>query len=256
MSMVQIYKIEFLKVMKKPITAILLIPLLLPLFYAISIRTDASFLNWGGQMNAISFSYMMWMMLQILGLTHVLFALSATHYFAHELEGGQIKGMLVRGCCRSKLLISKVLVQMSLLIGTYIIFYLFSTVLFLILGLKELMTQFQYTPLMRSEILAMGLGDLIYLVGIAMIITLVLCLGLYKRSLSSFLIGVSFHYVLILSQFFPIAKYFSPDYVAYQLTSSEGIPLGVGALMLGAYVLLTLIPIIVAIKKFNQIDIS
>lgn len=254
MNLIKIYKIELLKAFKKPITATLLIPLILPLFYALSMITDASFLEFEGGFNVLLLSNIMWSMLQILGLAHVLFALYVAYNFANELEGGQIKGLLVRGCSRTKLLMSKVLVQLTFLIGTYIGFYLFSFAIFAFS--YQIENQFESIGIVNGDLLDMLLADMIYLSGISIIMMIVLCAGLYKRPLSSFLIGVSLHFISLLLQFLPVAKYLSPNYVADQVSTSINFSSMMGVVMLMLYVILAVIPMIVATNKFNKMDIS
>lgn len=254
MKIRKIYTIEIHKALKKTITAVLLVSLVLPLFYTISVFVDASYMDIEGEFNMFMSASVYWKMLQYICLPQILLALLATQSFGYELENGQIKMLLAKGSGRSKLLISKILVNVTLLLASYIIFFLFSYILeWLFYGNTfQLYMFFEWVTADNARFL---LVDAIYLINIICISNIVVCLSLFKKPFTSFMVGVGISLMSMLLQYFPIIKYFIPMYVADQLTSYTISTIKAMAAFL-IYVIMAVIPVIIAIKKFNQLDIK
>lgn len=253
MKIRKIYAIEMRKAIKNPITAVLLVSLVVPLFYAISIYIDASYLDMEGELDMFLSAATNWIMLQYICLPQILLALIATRTFGYELDEGQIKMLLAKGCGRTKLLLSKILVNLTLLMGLYITFYLFSYFLYFLFGGSFHLSEFvEWTTTAGSRFLLM---DAIYLINIFIISNIVVCLSLYIKPFTSFMIGVGISLMTMLLQYFPVIKYFLPMYVADQL-SSMSISITLAIIAFCTYVVIAIAPVIIAIKKFNRIDIK
>ena len=249
----EIYLIEMRKVLKKPITAVLLVALILPLFYAVSIYTDASYISMEGELNIFLLATTNWIMLQYICLPQILLSLTMTQIWGYELEEGQINIFLLKGTGRTKLLISKVLVNLTLLIGLYVVFYLFSFIVYLPYdGMVSLSSLIEWFSLNAGRFL---LIDALYLVNIFIISNIVMCLSLFYKPFTSFMIGVGISLMTMLLQYFPVIKCFLPMYIANQV-SAMSISTSRAVVAFCMFIFIALVPIIVAIKKINKIDIK
>lgn len=253
-KMKHVIKIELFKVMRKPITACLLIPLFLPLFYSISEITNASYIDVEGSFNMYMSVSVYWKMLQYICLPQILLALVATQNFGYELEDGQIKIMLLKGCTRKKMLCCKVVVNIILLLGSYVIFFAFSYIIEWILQGQQF-DMSTFLSWIAADHARFLIVDAIYLVNIIMISNIVICLCVYIKPFASFMIGVGISLMCILLQYFPKIKYCIPMYVADQLTNCE-ISIVVAVVALICYVAMSMIPIVIALKKFDYMDIK
>ncbi|MFP3156087.1 ABC transporter permease [Lachnospiraceae bacterium ZAX-1] len=249
----EIYAIEMRKVLKKPITAVLLVAFILPLFYAVSIYTDAAYIYTEGESDIFSSALMNWIMLQYICLPQILISLIATKGFGYELEEGQIKMLLLIGVGRTKLLLSKVFVNLTLLMGLYATFYIFSYIVYIPCdGMVRMDIFVEWLSMDAGRFL---LIDALYLVNIFMISNVVVCLSLFCKPFTSFMIGVGISLMAMLLQYFPVVKYFLPMYVANQVTSMT-ISTTSAVLAFCIFVFIAFVPIMIAIKKFNKIDIK
>jgi len=252
-SIREIYIIEMRKTLKRPITAILLVSLILPLFYALSIYTGASYISMDGKLNVFLLAATNWIMLQYICLPQILLSLITTQNFGYEIEEGQVKMLLLKGTGRTKLLLSKVFVNLTLLIGLYLIFYMFSYLVYLPYdGIVSFYVFIEWITLNAGRFL---LIDAMYLVNIFIISNFVLCLSLFYKPFTSFMIGVGVSLMTMLLQYFPIIKYLLPMYVANQVTTMS-ISATIAIIAFCVYLFIAILPIMIAIKKFNRIDIK
>lgn len=253
MKLFQIYKEELLKILKKPITLVLLIAFVLPLFYGISIVSNAKHIVVQGDFDAILFSSVNWNMLTMTGVPEILFALITTHIFAYEMERGQIRILYLRVCDRKKILLSKMLTMLTLMIGFYLAYYLWCFLIYYIFIVR--------TPIGNGDFLGSiesvqyMVMDLIYLIQIMIVCNIVFLLGLHFKAFVSFMMGIGLTTVFIVFQFFPTVKYFVPVYIATAL-SQHMITTETALLLCIMYLSISFVPAVIAIQKFRRVDIK
>ncbi|HPU63428.1 MAG TPA: ABC transporter permease [Mobilitalea sp.] len=250
MSLFQIYKVELLKILKRPITYLLLINYILPAFYTISIVTNAKHMMVQGTFDPIIFSSVNWNMLTMVGLLEVLFAVITAQIFAYEFEKGQLKLLVVRVGSRKKLLLAKILTIISLLVLTYLLFYVFCILLFYVFITKTQIGGGKFS--LKS--MAFMLQDLIYIVQMFIVSSVVLLLSFYFKSATTVMLGIGLTSVLLILQFFPTLKYFVPAYLATALSHSQ-ISVQLAAVLCGLYFIIALVILYLSFKKFEKADI-
>lgn len=252
MKLGQVYKEELFKIIKRPIIYILLIALVLPIFYGISIITNAKHIMVQGDFDAILFASVNWNMLTMTGVPEILFALITTHIFAYEIERGQLRLLYLRVCSRKKIILSKIFTMLTLMMIFYLFFYICCFGVYYIFIVQ--------TPLgsgaFLSSISSMSymLMDLIYLIQIMIVCGIVFCFGLYFKAFISFIMGVGLTTIFILFQFFPTIKYFVPSYIATAL-SQQKITTGLAAVLCFLYLGISCIPAVIVVQKFGRNDI-
>jgi len=252
MSLIKLYKSELYKYIKKPITLVLLITLVLPVFYGISTAQNASYVEVQGDFDALLFASINWNMLTMTGVPEVLFGLVATHIFAYEIERGQIRTLLVKVCDRTKLIISKVLVQMTLIVGIYVLFYLVSFLVYYTIIVKTPLGNGSFGSI---ENLHFSIMDLIYLIQILLISNVVFLLGLYYKAFTSFMIGIGITVTFMFLEYFPVIKYFITSYTATALSYSQ--ISAIQALLLNClFLVVAFLPTFFIIRRFKEIDIK
>lgn len=253
MKMYQIYKEEVFKIIRKPITLVLLIALILPLFYGVSIVMNAKHVIVQGDFDAILFASVNWNMLTMTGVPEILFALITTHIFAYEMERGQIRLLYLRVCDRKKILLSKMFAMLTVMLVFYIIYYFWCFGIYYIFIVR--------TPLGNGMLLGAVSSlqymvmDLIYLIQIMIVCSLVFLLGLKFKAFVSFMMGIGLTTIFIVFQFFPTIKYFVPAYIATAL-SQQIITPRLALMLCCVYLSISFIPAIMAIKKFEGVDIK
>jgi len=254
MRFYQIYKIEMFKLMKKRVTWVLLICLVLPLFYGVSIVGNASHIMVQGEFDALTFASINWNMLTMTGVPEILFALIAANTLASELEKGQLRQLVIKVCNRQRLVIAKATALISLMFLSYIIYCLFSIAIYYIFIVQ--------TPLGTGEFLGDGiysiqfvLMDLIYLIQIMIVANIVLLLGLHHKASVSFMMGIGITTLFIVCEFFGTVKYFIPAYIATAL-SYQQMSTGLASVLCIFYFLVGIIPIFITANKFEKIDIN
>jgi len=250
MSLFQVYKVELVKMLKRPITYILLINYILPAFYTISIVTNAKHMMVQGEFDFIIFASVNWNMLTMVGLLEVLFAILTAQIFAYELEKGQIRLLTVRVGSRKKILVAKILTIATLVLLTYLIFYAFCIILYFGFIINTSIGGGRFT--LRS--LEFMLQDLIYIVQMFIVSGVVLLLSFYFKATATIMLGIGLTSVFLILQFFPTLKYFVPAYLATALSYSQ-ISTSLAAALCGAYFMLSLVLIYLSIKKFEKMDI-
>lgn len=253
MKLYQVYKEELFKILKKPITLILLITLILPLFYGISIVMNAKHVIVQGDFDAVLFASVNWNMLTMTGVPEILFALITTHIFAYEMERGQIRLLYLRVCDRKKILLSKMLAMLTVMMGFYLMFYLWSFGVYYIFIVQTPLGNGMFLSSISS--LQYGVMDLIYLIQIMIVSSLVFWFGLKFKAFVSFMMGIGLTTIFIVFQFFPTIKYFVPAYIATAL-SQQMITYGLALVLCMMYLGISFIPAVLAIKQFGRVDIK
>jgi len=250
MKLFQLYKVEMYKILKRPITYILLINYILPAFYSLSIAANAKHMMVQGKFDPIIFASVNWNMLTMVGILEVLFAILTAQIFAYELEKGQIRLFAFRTGSRTNLLLAKVLAIASLLVLTYLIFYVFCFILYYVFIIN--------TPIGGGKFsiksLEFMLQDLIYIVQMFIVSGMVLLLSFYFKAATTIMMGIGITSTLLVLQFFPTIKYFVPAYLATALSYSQ-ISAKLAAVLCGLYFILALVILYFSFKKFEKIDI-
>lgn len=250
MTLYQIYKVELLKILKKPIVLILCINFILPLFYTMSIFSNAEYLTVQGEFSAIIFASVNWNMLTMAGIMEVLFAIITAQIFAYELEKGQIRLLAIRVCSRKKLMLAKVFTLVTLLVLTYVVFYLFCFALYFMVIVNTSLGTGEF----GINSLEFMLQDLIYIVQLLIVTCVVFLLSLYFKASVSMMLGIGLTAIFIFMQFFPVIKYFVPAYLATALSYSQ-ISTKNAAVLCGVYFIFALLPLAFALQKFEKIDL-
>lgn len=250
MSLFQIYKVELLKITKKPIIFILLINFVLPAFYTISIVTNAKYMTVQGEIDAIIFASINWNMLTMVGVLEVLFAILTAQICAYELEKGQIKLLTLRVGSRKKLLLAKVLTITSLLVITYLLFYVFCIILYYTFITK---TPFGVGKFGINSLEFM-LQDLIYIVQLFIVTNVVFLLSFYFKATATVMLGIGLTSLFLIMQFFPTVKYFVPAYLATALSYSL-ISTKLAAFLCGLYFILGIVILWFSFRKFEKIEL-
>ena len=253
MKLCQIYKEEVFKITRKPITLVLLIALILPLFYGVSIIVNAKHVIVQGDFDAILFASVNWNMLTMTGVPEILFALITTHIFAYEIERGQIRLLYLRVCDRKKMLLSKMLAMLTMMLGFYVIYYFWCFGIYYIFIVQTPLGNGMFLSSISS--MQYMVMDLIYLIQIMIVCSLVFCLGLKFKAFVSFMMGIGLTTVFIVFQFFPTIKYLVPAYIATAL-SQQIITTHFALILCFVYLGISFIPAIMAIKKFGRVDIK
>lgn len=253
MELFQIYKGELFKILKKPITLVLFIAFILPLFYGISIVTNAKHVAVQGDFDAMLFASVNWNMLTMTGVPEILFALVTTHIFAYEMERGQIRILYLRVCDRKKILLSKMFTMLTLMIGFYVVYYFWCFAIYYIFIVQTPLGNGNFLGSITS--LQYMVMDLIYLIQIMIVCSIVFLLGLRFKAFVSFMMGIGLTTIFIIFQFFPTAKFFVPAYIATAL-SQQMISTECALLLCIIYLAISFIPAMIAIQKFRRVDIK
>lgn len=251
MSLRQIYKIERFKLFKKRVTLILLVCYILPLFYGVSIISNSSNVNVQGEFGVMMFTSVNWNMLAMTGVPEVFFCLIAAHYFAAELEQGQMRTLIVRVCNRKQMIAAKALSFITLMLLFYITFILFSIVIYYLFIVH---THLASGQIWDETYFRVVLTDLIYLLQIMMVSSIVMLLGLQNKAFVSFILGTGITIIFMVLQFFPVIKYFVPFYTASAIAYQHINNITAGMLCI-AYLAFSVIPVLITSDKFSKIDI-
>ena len=206
-----------------------------------------------GDFDAVLFASVNWNMLTMTGVPEILFALITTHIFAYEMERGQIRLLYLRVCDRKKILLSKMFAMLTVMLGFYIIFYLWSFGVYYIFIVQTLLGNGMFLSSLSS--LQYMVMDLIYLIQIMIVCSLVFLLGLKFKAFVSFMMGIGLTTIFIVFQFFPTIKYFVPAYIATAL-SQQMITYRLALVLCFVYLCLSFIPAAIAIRKFARMDIK
>ena len=252
MKLYQIYKEEVFKLIRKPITFVLLTAFILPLFYGISIVMNAKHVIVQGDFDAVLFASVNWNMLTMTGVPEILFALITTHIFAYEKERGQLRLLYLRACDRKKILISKMSAMLTVMQLFYMMYYFWCFGIYYVFIVQTPLGNGMFLGSVAS--LQYMVMDLIYLIQIMIVCSLVFLFGLKSKAFVSFMMGIGLTTVFIVFQFFPTAKYFVPAYIATAL-SQQIITTHLALILCCMYLGISFIPAIMAVKKFGRMDI-
>ncbi|GCF94629.1 hypothetical protein NRIC_25200 [Enterococcus florum] len=124
-----IYKMEWIKTLKRKNSMILLIPSILAAIMTFAISTGGLTLSGdgladGGTLSCMEFVMALWGFFSGLGIWGILLILVAAFQFSGEIAGGQIKMTLLRIGKRGRIVLAKFLALLTLCLGAFGLFSL------------------------------------------------------------------------------------------------------------------------------------
>ncbi len=256
MNFHMIVNVEFRKLLKKPLSYIMLAVLFIPIFYTYSVLTDAPLLQMTSS-GALDFVFGQWGLLGMTGLFQVLFSLVVVHSFSAEIDKGQIKMAVLRQCSRKKLVYAKAVVLVLYMVLCYVHYILFS-----LLCYYSFIAQTPYGTgeLVSEGIMAYGLLKFV-LSGIFLLIDTLVTMGIiflfslkYKTGMC-FMLAIGTSTLFLIMQFFPVIQYLVPAYVGSLLDYGKiTLPIAGGFCLL--YVTIAAICIMITAQKFEGMDLK
>ena len=256
MSVYSIVKIEFRKLLKKPLSFVLLATLFVPVFYTYSVLTDAPLLQMTPS-GALDFVFGQWSLLGMTGLFQVLFSLVVVNTFSAEIDKGQIKMAVLRQCFRKKLVYAKSIVLVLYMLLCYVMYLAFAILCYYGLVVR---TSYGTGEFVSKAILEYGIGKFI-MSGFFSLMDALITAGIififslrYKTGIC-FMLAVGTTTLLLILQFFPGVQYFVPAYVGSLLDCGMITPLAAGG-----WCLLYFGAVIVCMestgRKFERMDLG
>lgn len=255
MSFGLIVKIEFRKLLKKPLSLIMLAVLLIPMFYTYSILTDAPLLQMTPS-GAIDFAFGQWNLLGMTGLFQILFSLVVVNTFSAEIDKGQAKMAILRQCSRKKLVYAKICVLALFMLLSYICYIAFSIgcyygfIVHTDYGTGEFISE-----AVKSYGIAKFIVSGVFVLMDAFITAgIVFVFSLRFKTGTCFMLAIGTTTLLLIMQFFPVVQYLVPAYVGSLLDYGMITPIVAGALSL-LYLAITMGVIEIAARKFERMDL-
>lgn len=255
MSFLTIVKVEFQKILKKPLSLIMLAVLFVPIFYTYSVLIDAPLLQMTPS-GALDFSFGQWNLLGMTGLFQVLFSLVVVNTFSAEIDKGQLKMVVLRQCSRKKIVYAKMLVLtlfMLLCYALYIVFSMGCYYCFIVRTnygtgefISEIVRSYGIAKFIMSGIFT--LLDTLVTAGIVFLLSHTLKTGI------CFMFAIGTTTLLLILQFFPVVQYLVPAYVGSLLDYGMITPLAAGGLSL-LYLTIVVVCIEFAARKFERMDL-
>lgn len=255
MSIYSIIKVEFWKLLKKPLSYVMMATLFVPMFYTYSVLTDAPLLQMTPS-GALDFAFGQWSLLGMTGLFQILFSLVAVNTFSAELDKGQIQMAVLRQCSRKKLVYAKGIVLVLYMVLCYAVYIVFSLLAYYSLiartpyGTGEFVSEVIKAYGMEKFILSgiFTLMDALVTAGIIFIFSL-----RYKTG-TCFMLGIGISTLFLIMQFFPIVQYLVPAYVGSLLDYAMITPVtAVGLCVL--YLAVAVVCVEITARKFRKMDI-
>lgn len=256
MSIYAISKVEFRKLLKKPLSLVMLAILFIPVFYTYSVLTDAPLLQMTPS-GALDFAIGQWGLLGMTGLFQVLFSLVTVSSFSSEVDRGQIKMAVLRQCSRKKIVYAKIIVLTMYMLLCYVLYIAFSIFCYFCFVTR---TAYGTGELISESIREFGVGkfamsglfplmDSLITAGIVFLFSL-----RYKMGIC-FMLAIGTTTLLLIMQFFPVIQYLVPAYVGNQLDYGKITPLMAGGFCL-LYLVIAAICIEIAARKFERMDLK
>jgi len=255
-SFLLIVKVEFQKILKKPLSLIMLAILFVPIFYTYSVWVDAPLLQMTPS-GALDFSFGQWNLLSMTGLFQVLFSLVVVNTYSAEIDKGQLKMVVLRQCSRKKIVYAKMFVLTLFMLLCYVLYIVFSMGCYYCFivhtdyatgeFVSEIVQAYGIVKFVMSGIFT--LLDTLITAGIVFLLSHMLKMGI------CFMFAIGTTTLLLILQFFPVVQYLVPAYVGSLLDYGMITPLVAGGLGL-FYLVIVVICIEVAARKFERIDLK
>lgn len=250
-----IVKVELRKLLKKPLSLIMLAVFIIPVFYTYSILTDAPLLQMT-PLGAMDFAFGQWNLLGMTGLFQVLFSLVVVNTFSVEIDRGQVKMAILRQCLRKKLVYAKICVLALFMLVSYLCYIAFSIgcyygfVVRTDYGTGEFISEavrdYGITKFIVSGVFV--LIDALVTAGIVFLFSLRFKTGV------CFMLAIGTTTLLLIMQFFPVVQYLVPAYVGSLLDYGMITPIMAGLLSL-LYLAVTAAFVEITARKFERMDL-
>lgn len=256
MSFLKITEIEFTKLMKKPLSLVMLATLFVPIFYTYSIMTDAPLLQMTPS-GAMDFSLGQWGLLGMTGLFQVLFSLVVVNTLSAEVDKGQIKTAILRECNRKRLIYGKMLTLTIFMFLCYIIFIGFCLVCYYVLIAH---TSYGTGEWISQAVMSLGIGRFAMsgwftLVDTMMTTGIIFLFSLRYKTSISFMLAIGITTLFLVMQFFPGVRYLVPAYVG-SLLDYGMIPPYIAALLCLSYLLFSAVCVVITARKFERMELK
>lgn len=256
MSFGLIVKVEFRKLLKKPLSLIMLAVLFIPVFYTYSILTDAPLLQMTPS-GAIDFAFGQWNLLGMTGLFQILFSLVAVNTFSAEIDKGQIKMAVLQQCSRKKLVYAKICVLALFMLLSYICYIAFSVGCYYGFIVR---TDYGTGEFISEAVKSYGLvkfaaSGVFVLMDAFITAGIIFVFSLRFRTGICFMLAIGTTTLLLIMQFFPVVRYLVPAYAGSLLDYGLITPLVAGALSL-LYLAAAMGFIEIAARKFERMDLK
>lgn len=255
MNFVSIVKVEFKKLLKKPLILIMLAVFLIPIFYTYSILEDAPLLQMTPS-GALDFAFGQWNLLGMTGLFQILFSLVVVGTFSAEIDRGQIKMAVLRQCSRKKLVYAKIFVLALFMLLSYICYIAFSIGCYygFIMHTDYGTGKFISEALLSYGIIKFIMSGIFVLIDTLITAGIVFLFSLKFKTGICFMLAIGTTTLFLIMQFFPIVRYFVPAYVGNLLDYGMITPVIAGALSL-LYLAVVVIFIEITARKFERMDL-
>lgn len=218
MNCLEIFLVEFQKLIKKKITYLLLVTLLIPLVYGVGMTLHLSFIvNSDGesfnvissyQLSAIGFAVNMFS--QSIYVIYLIIIIIGSMLLAGEVENGQIRIYAIRICQRKKWLVMKFFASMVLML-----FYILAFTLFSVLVYYIFVSSSGYG---NGKFIDRDLGGILYLfityMGMTVAMSVTFMLGIYLKAFQTFAVSYLVWFISKYLSFFDKLQYLVPDNLA------------------------------------------
>ena len=250
-----IVKVELRKLLKKPLSLIMLAVFLIPIFYTYSILTDAPLLQMTPS-GAMDFAFGQWNLLGMTGLFQVLFSLVVVNTFSGEIDRGQVKMAILKQCSRKKLVYAKICVLALFMIISYLCYIAFSIGCYYGFVVR---TDYGTGEFISEAVRAYGITKFI-VSGVFVLIDALVTAGIvflfslrFKTGIC-FMLAIGTTTLLLIMQFFPVVQYLVPAYVGSLLDYGMITPTMAGLLSL-LYLAVTVVFVEITARKFERMDL-
>lgn len=256
MSFISITGIELRKLMKKPLTLVMLATLLVPIFYTYSILTNAPLLQMTPS-GALDFALGQWGLLGMTGLFQVLFSLVVVNALSAEVDRGQIKMAVLRQCARGRLIYAKMAVLALFMLICYVVFLGFCLLCYYALIVR---TDYGTGQWVSEAVRSLGVGrfamsGLFTLLDTLMTAGIIFLFSLRYKTGFCFMLAVGVTTLFLIMQFFPGVRWLVPAYVG-SLLDYGILPPAIAGLLCLAYALVTAVCVGITARKFERIELK
>lgn len=212
-AMERFYYIELYKLFKrKDVFWSLLISIFVPLLFGLLAKTESDILTISGEkFSAIQYAIMMFGFLKSLFLFYFMFIIFTSSTFAGELEKGNLSLLLVRSENRVKIMLSKVLALLTVLM-VFIFFVILSGIISYYIFLYNI--KFATNEFLGKEYLRFLYMPLLSIFEIALLIMITMLLSLFFGVYKTNLLSIGLIILMKVLEKVDKIKVFIPTYLA------------------------------------------
>lgn len=232
MSFLSVIKIEFIKLLRKRISLLLLLFFVPSVLFGIGMLLGLSFFvsdGGGGGVDAVGKSisgigFVVTMMEQSKYIIFLVIIILAAFTLSGELENGQIKSEIIRICSRSKIVAAKYVALFSLILGTILLSLLWSLLVYAMFVSK---TEFA-NGLLFDEMARAQIGYIAYtILGTGVVLAVTFLLGVKLKTFPCFAISYIVWFASLYTDFMGEIKllipYNMPNYYLEHAKTVENI---------------------------------